>query len=98
MSNFSVTPSLSPALKIDQEDPANLPKPPAGYGDFLLEIPESNEFSAQNLWLLRQFFTRSAEKPKLQPLVREISWAKNLVILARCKDDLERGFYLRATT
>jgi predicted nuclease of restriction endonuclease-like (RecB) superfamily len=30
-------------------------------------------------------------------LVREISWAKNLVILARCKDLLEREFYLRAT-
>jgi hypothetical protein len=23
--------------------------------------------------------------PKMQPLVAEISWAKNLVILARCK-------------
>jgi len=30
-------------------------------------------------------------------LVREISWSKNLIILARCKDDLEREFYLRAT-
>ena len=36
-----------------------------------------------------------AGKPKLQPLVAEISWAKNLVVLARCKDDLEREFYLR---
>jgi hypothetical protein len=35
--------------------------------------------------------------PKLQPLVREISWAKNLVVLRRCKDDLEREFCLRAT-
>jgi predicted nuclease of restriction endonuclease-like (RecB) superfamily len=30
-------------------------------------------------------------------LVREISWTKNLIILSRCKDDLEREFYLRAT-
>lgn len=36
-------------------------------------------------------------RPKLQPLVAEISWSKNLVILSRCKDDLEREFYLRAT-
>ena len=36
-------------------------------------------------------------KPKLQPLVAEISWAKNLVILGRCKDDLESQLYLRAT-
>lgn len=28
----------------------------------------------------------ASQHPKLQPLVREISWAKNLVILARCKD------------
>jgi predicted nuclease of restriction endonuclease-like (RecB) superfamily len=37
------------------------------------------------------------DKPKLQPLVAEISWAKNLLIMARCKDELEREFYLRAT-
>lgn len=30
-------------------------------------------------------------------MVAEISWVKNLVILSRCKDDLEREFYLRAT-
>ena len=40
---------------------------------------------------------RIPDRPKLQPLVREISWSKNLVIMARCKDDLEREFYLRAT-
>ncbi len=56
-----------------------------------------NGFSAQNLWLMRQFFNEYRDKPKLQPLVREISWAKNLVIMARCKDGLEREFYLRAT-
>ena len=38
MNNFPVTPSLSPALKIEHGDPAILSAPPAGYGDFLLEI------------------------------------------------------------
>lgn len=65
--------------------------------DLQAEFPGRNGFSAQNLWLMRQFFNEYCDKPKLQPLVREISWAKNLVILARCKDDLERDFYLRAT-
>ena len=65
--------------------------------DLQAEFPGRNGFSAQNLWLMRQFFNEYSQKPKLQPLVREISWAKNLVILARCKDDLEREFYLRAT-
>lgn len=65
--------------------------------DLQAEFPGRNGFSAQNLWLMRQFFAEYSVRPKLQPLVREISWAKNLVILARCKDDLEREFYLRAT-
>jgi hypothetical protein len=33
----------------------------------------------------------------LQPLVGEISWAKHLVILGKCKDTLEREFYIRMT-
>lgn len=65
--------------------------------DLQLEFPGRNGFSAPNLWLMRQFFNEYAAKPKLQPLVREISWAKNLLVMARCKDDLEREFYLRAT-
>jgi predicted nuclease of restriction endonuclease-like (RecB) superfamily len=65
--------------------------------DLQAEFPGRNGFSAQNLWLMRQFYREYSESPKLQPLVREISWAKNLVILARCKDLLEREFYLRAT-
>jgi predicted nuclease of restriction endonuclease-like (RecB) superfamily len=65
--------------------------------DLQAEFPGRNGFSAQNLWLMRQFFVEYAQKPKLQPLVGEISWAKNLLIMARCKDDLEREFYLRAT-
>lgn len=65
--------------------------------DLQLEFPGRNGFSAQNLWLMRQFYREYCDKPKLQPLVGEISWAKNLLIMARCKDDLEREFYLRAT-
>lgn len=65
--------------------------------DLQTEFPGRNGFSAPNLWLMRQFFNEYSAKPKLQPLVREVSWAKNLLILARCKDDLEREFYLRAT-
>ena len=65
--------------------------------DLQSEFPGRNGFSAQNLWLMRQFFKEYRDKEKLQPLVRELSWAKNLVIMSRCKDDLEREFYLRAT-
>lgn len=65
--------------------------------DLQAEFPGRNGFSAQNLWLMRQFYREYNDLPKLQPLVREISWAKNLVILSRCKDPLQREFYLRAT-
>lgn len=65
--------------------------------DLQAEFPGRNGFSAQNLWAMRQFFLAYEEKPKLQTLIGEISWAKNLLVMARCKDDLEREFYLRAT-
>jgi len=65
--------------------------------DLQAEFPGRNGFSAQNLWAMRQLFREYEAKPKPQTLIGEISWAKNLLILARCKDDLEREFYLRAT-
>jgi predicted nuclease of restriction endonuclease-like (RecB) superfamily len=65
--------------------------------DLQAEFPGRNGFSARNLWNMKEFYITYSNKPKLQPLVAEISWAKNLVIMAQCKDDLEREFYLRAT-
>ena len=65
--------------------------------DLQVEFPGRNGFSARNLWNTLDFYRVYFDKPKLQPLVAEISWAKNLLIMARCKDELEREFYLRAT-
>ncbi len=65
--------------------------------DLQTNFPGQKGFSAQNLWFMRQFYDEYADQPNLQPLVREISWTKNLVIFSRCKDMLEREFYLRAT-
>lgn len=44
--------------------------------DLQTEFPGRNGFSAQNLWLMRQFVNEYTAKPKLQPLVGEISWSK----------------------
>ena len=63
--------------------------------DLQQEFPGIIGFSVQNLWYMRQFYLEYCEKEKLQPLVGEISWSKNLIILARCKDPLEREFYIR---
>lgn len=65
--------------------------------DLQAAFPGRNGFSARNLWNMREFYCAYADKPNLQPMVAEISWTKNLVIFSRCKDDLEREFYLRAT-
>jgi len=51
-------------------------------------------FSAQNLWRMRQFYETYSSNEKLSPLVRELTWTNNLIILARCKTDKEREFYI----
>ena len=57
--------------------------------DLQAEFPGRNGFSARNLWNMLDLYRAYTDLPKLQPLVAEISWAKNLVILARVKDPLE---------
>lgn len=54
-------------------------------------------FSTQNLWYMRQFYLEYSDNEKLQPLVGEISWSKHIVIMSKCKDNLEREFYIRMT-
>ena len=65
--------------------------------DLQAEFPGVPGYSAQNLWYMRQFFLEYHEDPKLQLLVGEISWTKNLVIMGRCKEPLEREYYIRMT-
>ena len=66
-------------------------------GDLQKEFPGVKGFSVQNLWYMRQLYLEYHENAKLQPLVGEIGWTHNLIILQRCKDLLEREFYLRMT-
>ncbi|HNX97229.1 MAG TPA: PDDEXK nuclease domain-containing protein, partial [Candidatus Aminicenantes bacterium] len=63
--------------------------------DLRQEFPGISGFSVQNLWYMRQFFLEYKGHEKLQPLVGEIAWAHNLVIMSKCKDPLEREFYIR---
>jgi predicted nuclease of restriction endonuclease-like (RecB) superfamily len=65
--------------------------------DLRREFPGVSGFSVQNLWYMRQFYQEYRAAEKLQPLVGEIGWAHNLVIIGRCKDPLEREFYIRMT-
>lgn len=43
---------------------------------------------------MKQFYETYRGKEKLSPLVREVSWSNNLLILAGCKTDEAREFYL----
>ncbi len=65
--------------------------------DLQAEFPGIGGFSAANLWRMRLFHENYTTNQKLAPLVREIGWTHNLVILEKCKDDLEREFYIRMT-
>jgi len=52
-------------------------------------------YSRDNLWRMRKFYLGYRENKKLAPLVQEISWSHNIVIMERCKDFLEKEFYIR---
>jgi predicted nuclease of restriction endonuclease-like (RecB) superfamily len=65
--------------------------------DLRREFPGIAGFSVQNLWYMRQFYSEYHGNERLQPLVGEIAWTHNLVIMSKCKNPLEREFYLRMT-
>jgi predicted nuclease of restriction endonuclease-like (RecB) superfamily len=57
---------------------------------------DQSGFSASNLWRMKQFYETYRDAGSiLAPLVRELPWSHNLLILGRCKTAEEREFYLR---
>ena len=65
--------------------------------DLQKEFSGVQGFSSANLWRMRNFHLTYCSNEKLAPLVREISWTKNVIIMERCKDGIRREFYIRAT-
>lgn len=57
--------------------------------------PDIKGFTRRNLFRMRQFYETYRHEKKVSPLIRELSWTHNLLILARCKQPKEREFYLR---
>jgi hypothetical protein len=49
-------------------------------------------FSPQNVWRMRQFYETYQGNQILSPLVREISWTNNLLIMVGAKSDEAREF------
>jgi predicted nuclease of restriction endonuclease-like (RecB) superfamily len=63
--------------------------------DLQKEFPGIKGFSADNLWRMRKFYLAYKGNEKLAPLVQEIGWSHNIVLMEKCKDMLEREFYIR---
>jgi predicted nuclease of restriction endonuclease-like (RecB) superfamily len=65
--------------------------------DLQKDFPGMSGYSSRNLWYMRNFYLNYKDNEFLQPMVAEISWTKNIVIFEKCKDDLEREFYIKMT-
>lgn len=65
--------------------------------DLQTEFPGIRGFSARNIWNMKSFYEFYTENEKLQPLVAEIGWTQNCLILEKCKDKLKIEYYLRKT-
>jgi len=71
----------------------------AEFADFIqTDRPDIKGFSASNIWRMKQFYETYQDNEKLAPLVREISWTHNLIIMGRTKADAAREFYLLLCT
>lgn len=65
--------------------------------DLRTEFPGISGFSRRNVFYMREFYLLYRNDERVQPLVAQIGWTHNLVIFQRCKDPLEREFYIRMT-
>ena len=66
------------------------------FANFLKQTyPNASGFSSQNIWRMKQFYETYQGNEKLSPLVREITWSNNLLIMSGCKTDESKEFYMR---
>ena len=62
------------------------------------EHPDLKGFTRPNLFRMRQLYETYRNDEKVSPLVRQLPWTHNLLILSRCKRPEEREFYLSSRT
>ncbi|RLA79205.1 MAG: DUF1016 domain-containing protein [Epsilonproteobacteria bacterium] len=62
--------------------------------DFIkIKEPNIKGFTTRNMWRMKQFYETYKENEKLSPLVTQLTWTNNLIILSASKSDEEREFY-----
>ncbi|MFH1097438.1 MAG: PDDEXK nuclease domain-containing protein [bacterium] len=65
--------------------------------DLQVEFPGVQGYSKDNMWRMRKFYLQYKDNEKLAPMVQEIGWTHNIIVMESCKDILEREFYIRMT-
>jgi len=58
------------------------------------EAPDAKGYGERNLWRMKQFYEIYRNNEKLSPLVTELSWTNNLIIISGTKTESERAFYI----
>jgi predicted nuclease of restriction endonuclease-like (RecB) superfamily len=58
-------------------------------------LPGTRGFTRRNLFRMRQFYEAYAIHKKVSPLVTQLPWTHNLIILGQSKRPEEREFYVR---
>ncbi len=57
--------------------------------------PDIKGFNRRNLYRMRQIYETYNNQAIVSPLVTQLPWTHNLIILSKCKREVEREFYLR---
>ncbi len=65
--------------------------------DLQVEFPGIRGFSARNIRRMKTLYETYSDNEKLTPLVAEIGWVQNCMIIEKCKSDIEKEYYLKKT-
>jgi predicted nuclease of restriction endonuclease-like (RecB) superfamily len=61
-------------------------------------FPNSKGYSSRNLWRMKSLFEEyNGSELILPPMVAEIAWSHNIIILEKCKNQHQRFFYIKMT-
>lgn len=65
--------------------------------DLQREFESIKGFSRANIFNIRKFYITYKDYSKVQQLVGLLGWSHNIMIMQKCKDGLEREYYIRCT-
>ena len=63
--------------------------------DLKKEFPWMQGFSKDNIWRMVKFYQFYEKNEKLAPLVQQISWSNNIIILEKCETDFQKKYYIK---